>query len=324
MKKRIAQLSVCENVKIVGYAGTYRANMSKMKIKFSGHETFAFRYGWLEKGFRFVKGENCFNDESSIVKLGVGKNMVESIKYWCEMTGVVQDGELSPLGKLLLDENTGWDPFLEDNASLWLLHWNLVSNPSVLTSGGVIFSHLHKPEFSKRDVYEAILCHLERDSIKLPSDNVIFRDMDCYLRSYVGTKRFGKKKSNEETFDCPLQELGLIYPMTDAEMYRFAIGNKLSLPAEVIGYSIWDYLNRENTRSSFRIQEALYHEYSPGQVFMLDENSLIEAINTLHNDPKWGTKFSFTESAGIALINCSLEDGIDLLEHYYKRGSATL
>jgi len=54
----------------------------------------------------------------------------------------------------------------------------------------------------------------------------------------------------------------------------------------------------------------------------LDENSLIEAINTLHANPIWESKFSFTESAGIALIHCSLQNGDELLEHYYKKRHA--
>lgn len=290
------------------------------KSKLSGHQTFAFRYGWLEKGFKFARENNNFSDENAIVALGVGKNMVDSIKYWCEMTGILSDGNATKFGCFLLDEKDGWDPFLEDNASLWLLHWKLITNTAFITAGSAIFSFLHKPEFSKRDVAEVISNLLDQENKKTSSDRVILRDVDCYIRSYAGTRRFEKKKNGEESFDCPLQDLWLIHPMTDAEMYRFSIGPKLSLPPEIIGYAIWDYLDRNQKRSSIRIQEALYHEFSPGQVFMLDENSLIEAINVLHSNPRWESKFSFTESAGIALIHCSLSDGNELLKYYYNRG----
>ena len=291
--------------------------MNRQKIKFNGHQTFPFRYGWLEKGYMFKITKHEFNETSAIVDLGVGKNMVESIKYWCEMTGIMLEGRISNFGHFLLNEEIGADPFLEDNASLWLLHWKLTTNPNYLTAGSVMFSFLHKPEFSKRDIAEAIARQLDRSTTPPPSDNVILRDVDCYTRLYAGTRRFEKSKNIEETFDCPLQELGLISPMTDAEMYRFAIGPKISLPAEIIGFAIWEYLNRDTKRTTMRIQEALYHEYSPGQVFMLDENTLIEAINNLNATPEWGDKFSFTESAGIALIHCTMDDGIDLLHYYY-------
>lgn len=293
--------------------------MDKKKFRFSGHQTFVFRYGWLEKGYRFVRDNQSFGDDNAIVDLGVGKNMVESIRYWCEATTIMTDGKLSAFSDDLLGEN-GWDPFLEDDASLWLLHWKMITNPSFSTAGSAIFSFLHRPEFTKRDVAEAIARYLAQDTKKLPSDHIILRDIECYLRLYVGARRFEKKKTGgEESFDCPLQNLGLIHPMIDAEMYRFSIGPKQSLPPEIIGYAIWDYL-KDRKRASVRIQEVLYHEDSPGQVFMLDENSIVEAVNHLHSDPRWGSKFHFSESAGVALVQCTVSDGNDLLSSYYNRG----
>lgn len=294
--------------------------MSDAKTRFSGHQTFSFRYGWLEKGFRFIREGKQFSDANAIVALGVGKNMVDSIKYWCEMTGVIYDGSISDFGNKLLDEQSGWDPFLEDNASLWLLHWKLITNPNFISAGTALFSFLHKPEFAKRDVAEAALRLLDQNK-KASSDSMILRDIDCYIRSYCGVRRFEKKKTGEESFDCPLQELNLIQPISDADMYRFGIGAKSSLPPEVIGYAICEYLGKEN-KNAMTIQSILYREHSPGQVFMLDENSLIEAVQELHENPKWGHYFDFTESAGIAQIHCHLgrEDADKLLASYFCRG----
>ena len=56
--------------------------MQNHRIRFSGHQTFALRYGWLEKGYEFTLRGKRFSHESAIVDLGVGKNMVDSIKYW--------------------------------------------------------------------------------------------------------------------------------------------------------------------------------------------------------------------------------------------------
>jgi len=294
--------------------------MNEKKYKFSGHQTFVLRYGWLEKGFRFARENKSFNDESAIVDLGVGKNMVESIRYWSEMAGIISPkGEPTPFGVSLLDEKEGWDPFLEDIASLWLIHWKIITNPFFLTAGSGMFSFLHKPEFSKSDILNSIQRHLDHNAKKHPSENIILRDIDCYLRSYTRKRRFDKKSSKDDVSDCPLQELNLIQPMAEAEMYRFNIGGKSSLPPEIIGYALWDYLKQKPNRTTLRIQEAVYHEGSPGQVFMLDENSVIEAISVLHEDPLWGSYFDFTESSGIAMIHCTLKDGTRLLEYYYKK-----
>ena len=47
--------------------------------------------------------------------------MVDSIKYWCDAFGLVDDRTVTPFAESLLDPQTGWDPCLEDDASLWLL-----------------------------------------------------------------------------------------------------------------------------------------------------------------------------------------------------------
>ena len=137
-------------------------------------------------------------------------------------------------------------------------------------------------------------------------------------------RRFEKKKANEESFECPLQELNLIQPM-DNDLYRFAIGRKTTLPPEIIGYAISKFLSRDGTtKHSTTIQNALYQENSPGQAFMLDENALVEAIQELRENRSWSEKFSFTESAGNAQVYCYVEPdkAAQLLESYYRRGNA--
>ena len=108
------------------------------RFGFSGHETFPFRYGWLKKAVDAVtKNKFLFSTEQALVELGVGKNMVQSIRHWGLATQVLLEGEgrsleLSPIGWRLFME---WDPHLENPASLWL-----TQNLHLLHS-------LHKPAF---------------------------------------------------------------------------------------------------------------------------------------------------------------------------------
>lgn len=95
-----------------------------MQHSFSGHETFPFRYPWLKKGFD-AAGEdgNVFLRDDAITTLGVGKNMVRSIRHWCLTAGILAKARdrgtaLQPtdLGTLLLADD-GLDPYLEDPAT---------------------------------------------------------------------------------------------------------------------------------------------------------------------------------------------------------------
>lgn len=96
------------------------------KYVFSGHESFPCKALWLKKGYDFVEQGKSFNSPDSVIDLGVGKNMVASIRYWLRVFGV-SDGEKSTwIGDYLFNDNGGKDKYLEDIATLWLLHFNLV------------------------------------------------------------------------------------------------------------------------------------------------------------------------------------------------------
>lgn len=86
-----------------------------LKYKFSGHQTFAFRYGWLEKGVRGVAAcPSLFSEDDALVRLGVGKNMVDSIRHWCQVTHLL---EPDPEAR----GNTGRYLRARDNASACIL-----------------------------------------------------------------------------------------------------------------------------------------------------------------------------------------------------------
>src|SRR5947209_12763996 len=110
--------------------------VAAVQHSFSGHETFPFRYPWLKKGFDAVEEDgDVFLRDDAITTLGVGKNMVRSIRHWCLAAGTLEENpgnrggalKVSDLGRLLLADD-GLDPYLEDPATLWLIHWQLASN----------------------------------------------------------------------------------------------------------------------------------------------------------------------------------------------------
>ena len=51
-----------------------------MRYCFSGHESFPCKSMWLKKGYDYLVDRNRFTDPDAVVKLGVGKNMVQSIR----------------------------------------------------------------------------------------------------------------------------------------------------------------------------------------------------------------------------------------------------
>lgn len=91
------------------------------KYVFSGHESFPCKQLWLKKGYDFLVEGNNFNAPDAVVKLGVGKNMVSSIRYWLRAFAMTMNDELTPMAHYLFDDKSGKDPFIEDLGTLWLL-----------------------------------------------------------------------------------------------------------------------------------------------------------------------------------------------------------
>lgn len=291
--------------------------MTTRRPRFSGHQTFSFRYGWLEKGYHHIKENRRFTDPDALVRLGVGKNMVESIRYWCDVFGLATDQTVSPFGDALLSPESGWDPYLEDDASLWLLHWKLCSQPFFMNAATLLFGQMHKREFDRQEWLELLLRHDAQNTAKATSLPTLERDIECYLKMYTPLKVPQKKRVLELSYACPFQELGLLSVMEGGNRLRFSLGSKEGLPPEIIGYAIWDYL-RPSERSGVRLSELVYGDYGPGQIFMLDENSLVEAVMHLHQSERWKHCFNITASEGIETVHCGLSNGDALLNAYYN------
>ena len=292
--------------------------------KFSGHQTFVFRHGWLEKGVALIReNPRGFLEADAIVKLGVGKNMVESIRYWCTQTGLLEDGDelgtlrLTRLAKFIFGENSeeeGADPYLEDEGTLWLLHYNLVVNQKTETTWSIVFNNLNKPEFSKSDLLAFIQRRLD-DKVSI-SGKTLERDIDCFVRSYTGTRG----KSGEDSFDCPFLALSLMQATGDSDFYRLSIGRKRNLPIEMLGYAVLNKLHEMSTVSG-SVQAMLFEPHSPGQVFKLDENALVDGIMALQE--RSGDILSLVDSSGLNAIQYArnrehmLADAWKLLKRYY-------
>src|SRR3954470_16673570 len=59
---------------------------------FARSETFHPRYGWLKKGFDAAREmPDVFLRPDATTKLGVGKNMVRAIRYWCLAYKVLEE-----------------------------------------------------------------------------------------------------------------------------------------------------------------------------------------------------------------------------------------
>src|ERR1700694_4954634 len=125
-------------------------------MPFAKHESFYIREGWLFKGLRAVeRDEAIFVAPDASERLGLGKNMVRSLRFWMQATGLSQEKtgnrvrvqELTALGKRILVS----DPYLELEGTLWLIHHQLLSSDHLATAWYWFFNHFVPSNFTKQE-----------------------------------------------------------------------------------------------------------------------------------------------------------------------------
>jgi hypothetical protein len=264
---------------------------------FARHETFAPRFGWLRKGFTAVGNDpEVFLREDAPVILGVGKNMANAIRYWSmafKLTiehpkgGGSRANTASPTWEacwLLSDD--GADPYLEDPASLWLLHWWLLTPRQYARcyapTWWVAFNELPSPRFAEAELAGLVTRQVRLAGWELPAPASITKDVDCLTKMYAPRKtpKEGSPGNFEDLLDCPFRELGLLEATPGkGHLWRFTGMSSTSLPPRLVAYACLDYASRHTLAAgSVTLARLASEPGSPGRAFRLREPDIAAAL----------------------------------------------
>ena len=285
------------------------------KYSFSGHDSFQCRQLWLKKGYDFIDNGHSFNDLDAVVKLGVGKNMVSSIRFWMKAFNILDvNDNLTVFGKKLFDNDTGFDPFLEDDASLWLLHYQLVRT-RLASIYSIVFN-----EFRKEKIYfskETFINYLKRRKEAEPhlpfNQNTISDDFDVFLKMY---QRNSASKDIEDSFSGVLTDIEMLKILGKGkdEQYQIENNERDKLPSPIFLYAILD-----NPEYGLSISlHTLENEFnSPGTIFALNRQGLLNKIFEIVEENRYIT---FTDHAGIKELQFKKKsDPYTILANYYGK-----
>ena len=280
-----------------------------MSYRFSGHDTFHCKLQWLLKGFNNPK----FSDVSeSIISLGVGKNMVSSVKYWLEAFGVTNENNLTEFSNLIFSSEEGLDRYLENEGTLWLLQYKLCEK-KYASIFHLLFTEYFDDkvnyEFSEEKVIKFILNKLEINGVKSISENTLSNDFKVLIRTYLSSSK--DIKNIEEEFNAPLLELNLIEKI---ESHKYIL-NKInrSIPLAILGYCILD-MNQEQNSTSLKLEEI---KRTIGNYFCITNECLEDLLSQLH---QVSDVFVYTDHAGIATLDIKQNTEKlrnELLNNYY-------
>lgn len=303
-------------------------NLPNSQLVFSRHETFHPRFGWIKKGFdRTDQDGKVFLEDDATITLGVGKNMVRSIRYWCTAFKVLEEvqerggraRELRPtvFGRKLLADG-GWDPYLEDPGSLWLLHWYLLKPSCIATTWYFTFACFQRVDFSFESLFLALKGYVQSQFPKSNiADSSLRKDISCLIHMYISLK--GRGNAIEEMLDSPFATIGLLQPESDGKHFSFRTGRKSTLPAEIIVATCLEFASSVGKgERTISISRLLYEERSPGSLFKLTESALCSAIEQVAQKDQ---RVSLSDSSGLIQIAFTEHPAMlaeSVLDHYYS------
>ncbi len=249
------------------------------KASFGKAQTFPLRLGWLPKVCESARKGDDLSDDELIAEWGVGKNMVGAIRHWAKAANVVRFGgkpQLTALGHHIFGKG-GIDPYLEDDATLWLLHWHINSRPYIFTAGFWFFNRFVKRVFSEHEAGRELAEQMQAAGGKV-SENTAKRDIGALLRMYC---RQGKA-DDEESLATLFPGLGLITFDDAVKEYRAEFERRETLPPGVVGYAAAQLLQAEpegeqviQVRAASANRNRAVLEYA----FRLDGDSLLEKLD---------------------------------------------
>ena len=288
------------------------------KFTFSGHESFPCKTLWLKKGYDFVNDGKDFNAPDSVVELGVGKNMVASIRYWFKVFGLNNESKTNWISKYIFDSKIGKDPYVEDLGTLWLLHFLLIytSEASLYKMFFVdfqkerrIFDKTQVINFVKRKMIEA-----GKDN--LYNENTVKKDVSVLLSNYC----LPRNPQSNEDFSTLLMDLDLIRQSdknSDADnkqtKYFFNIEGKRQIMPEIFLFAILSTKEDADNSIPFELLREL------GLIFCMTDLEVIDMLNLLSE--KYSDSLTYSDVAGVRQLQFTKQmEGQQVLDIYYEQG----
>ncbi|HMR90809.1 MAG TPA: DUF4007 family protein [Chitinophagaceae bacterium] len=290
------------------------------KLYFSGHESFICKQFWLKKIFDYSNANKSFGDEMAVVELGVGKNMVASLRYWGRAFGVLDDKDAPTEIAHYLFGRRGKDIYLEDFATIWLLHYHLIKTNRFSVSN-LVFNEFRKEriEFTKDQLINFLHRKAKEHDSNTANENTIERDSNVFIRMYSKPQK-GENFEIEDDFNGILIDLDLIKRYKQrgldgklTEWYKIESEDRIDLPYQIALFNILD--TYEGAKSiSFR--ELLTGPNSPGAVFALNADGLYNKLQQIKTNYKGIT---YTETAGVQLLQFKTSfNKYEILNDYFS------
>jgi hypothetical protein len=298
-------------------------------MRFGVHQTFHIREGWLFKGMDALDRDRAvFLAEDASERLGVGKNMVRALRFWMTATGLTEEYWQDRHACQRLTELFGrqvWehDPYLEEEGTLWLLHYYLVRNLDGATAWHWFFNYYSQPVFGQAQFVNALRTWAIGCEGRPVSEDSLKRDFECLVHSYLPDRH---AHSPEDLMECPLAQLGLLDEVDNGRMrrYRLVRPDPTRIDPLVLLYVL--LRRQEEVRSGSQqvgLAQVLREPSNAGRVFNLGTAGLNEVITRL-GDMHPDLAVQLHRAAGLDELTLPEAAATDVLARYYREGRSLI
>lgn len=302
-----------------------------MSFTFAKHETFYIRDGWLNKGIQAViENHNIFLEDEAPEVLGLGKNMVRSLRFWMQAGGITCEErvgsrtaqKLTQFGHLLHK----YDPYQELDGTLWFLHHNLISNHKLTTTWYWFFNHYVPTRFTLREFLDRLKAWLNTqvaEESKNVADSSLRKDFDCLLKTYLPSQR---DTSPEDVLESPLTTLGLLSAYTDfddelgkkVKAYRLEVGSLDNIHPLVMLYVLLrsQQIGERREAQQVGLQTVLREPCNVGRTFNIKPTDFEDLLSQLNDRyPQW--RVQLTRTSGLDQLTLPNVAAEVVMERYY-------
>ncbi len=282
-----------------------------VKIKLQGHEKFALREGWLNKGLIMVaKNPAAFQGKEGPDIFGIGNNMVKSLRYWLKAFGLIEEApgkgaRLTSIGEMILKN----DPYFEDIFTIWLLHSYIAKNKDEATSWYMFFNNVDVEDLEKAQIENILLREIRKYAAGMAfSENSVGNDFDVLLNMYGKSKEVSDP---EDKSNSPLAQLGLIKNI--GGKYSKNHPNRKDVSELIILYEL-SYLLAE--KESIAIDDAINGINGLARIYQISTvtaNEILDKLDALEY-------IRVNRTAGLDVIY-KMKDfsAISVVEEYYNK-----
>ena len=303
---------------------------------FAKHETFHIRDGWLYKGLTATaQRPSIFMNDDAPEFLGLGKNMVRALRFWMQATGLTEERMNTQLrtkeqiptvfGKMVQK----YDPYLEDDGTLWLIHYHLVTNPELATTWYWFFNHYAPIEFIRDEFIDQLerWINIQDERPSRISKRSLQKDFDCLTRTYLPGRR---DRSPEDQLECPLTELGLLSAIVEKDeegkryhQYRLERPELNSLIAWVFLFILLDRQEKERPDAhQVNIDQALREPNNVGRVLNIGARDLEEMLVCMEDQFPIEFQVRLTRTGGLDQLTLPNIPAKKILGMYYTEREA--